>query len=105
MTIEAIMVWSLALYEAIGHSEAIMTLRPARWKADDLAYGARSRVKITASALKVEPSWNFTPWRSSKIHFVGSAGSWYHLVAKPGISLAGSVADERSHITNGSYIV
>jgi len=52
-----------------------MTLRPTRSKAGDLSSRARSRVKITASALKVEPSWNFTPWRSSKIHFVGSAGS------------------------------
>ena len=62
-------------------------------------------LKITASALKSDPSWNFTPWRSSKIHFVGSAGSWYHLVASPGTSLAGAVADDRSQATSGSYSV
>ena len=62
----------------------------ARSNDGDLSSSARSRVKITSSALKVEPSMEFTPWRSSKIHFVGSAGSWYHLVARPGTSLAGS---------------
>ena len=77
-------------------------LQPVRSKKGDFSSSARSRVKITASALKVDPSWNFTPWRSSKIHFVGSAGSWYHLVARPGISFAGSVAEERSHMISGS---
>ena len=67
--------------------------RPMRSNASDLSFNARSRLKITASALKSEPSWNLTPWRSSKIHFVGSAGSWDHLVASPGTNLAGSVAE------------
>jgi hypothetical protein len=37
--------------------------------------GCASRKKITSSAVNGEPSWNFTPWRSLNIHFVGSGFS------------------------------
>jgi hypothetical protein len=40
----------------------------------------------TSSALKVEPSWNFTPWRSLKRHFSGETCS--HDKARPGTKLS-----------------
>jgi hypothetical protein len=43
---------------------------------------ARLNVKMTSSAVKGVPSWNFTPWRSSKRHTVGL--DWLHLVASAG---------------------
>lgn len=37
-----------------------------------------SRFQITASALKSEPSWNFTPRRSLNTHLDWSSGeTWY----------------------------
>ena len=51
----------------------------------------------TASALKLEPSWNLTPGRSLNTHFVLSASSTFHSVATPGISTEASFAFERSH--------
>jgi len=44
--------------------------------------------KITASALKVEPSWNFTPRRNSKIHFRRVGRVLIPLGGEPGTSLA-----------------
>ena len=46
----------------------------------------RFHVKITSSAVKGEPSWNFTPLRSLKIHLVGSGFS--QLSASSGVSFS-----------------
>ena len=57
---------------------------------------------MTLSAEKAEPSWNLTPWRRSKRHFLPSAGSWVQAVARPGMISAGRSARERSQFTSGS---
>ncbi|MNS92240.1 hypothetical protein D3C72_1263690 [compost metagenome] len=60
--------------------------------------------QTTASALKAEPSWNFTPGRSLKVHLVLSAASTFHSVARSGISRLGPLLLERSHCVRPSYI-
>src|SRR3954463_16182453 len=50
-----------------------------------------------ASASNAEPSWNFTSFLSVKIHVVGSFGSCFQLVARPGRIVAGTSAFVRSH--------
>ena len=55
-----------------------------------------STFHTTASALNAEPSWNFTPGRSLKIHLVLSASSTFHSVARPGITTLALSAEERS---------
>src|SRR5512145_2124550 len=64
-----------------------------------------STFQTTASALKGEPSWNLTPGRSLKVHFVLSASSTFHSVESPGIITLGLSADDRSHIVSASYMV
>jgi hypothetical protein len=64
-----------------------------------------STFHTTASASKSEPSWNFTPERSLKIHLVWSEGETAHSVATPGITTLALSADERSHVVRPSYIV
>ena len=63
-----------------------------------------SRFQITASAVKSEPSWNFTPSRSLKIHLVlpGSPSSRPQLAASPGTSPDGFVALDRSQLISAS---
>ncbi len=57
---------------------------------------------MTASAPNAEPSWNFTPLRSLKVHFFGSEASAFHSVASPGTSLPGRSALFASQAINGS---
>ena len=64
-----------------------------------------STFHTTASALNGEPSWNFTPGRSLKIHLVLSASSTSHSVARPGMTTLGLSADDRSQAVSPSYIV
>ena len=64
-----------------------------------------STFHTTASASNSEPSWNFTPGRSLKIHLVWSLGDTAHSVATPGITTLALSADERSHVVSPSYIV
>ncbi|MNQ86711.1 hypothetical protein D3C85_1019110 [compost metagenome] len=58
----------------------------------------------TASALKSDPSWNFTPGRSLKTHLVLSAASTSHDTARSGISTLAPSVLERSHCVRPSYI-
>ena len=60
--------------------------------------------QTTASALKADPSWNFTPGRSLKVHLVRSLASTAHEVARPGISTLASSFLERSQWVSASYI-
>ena len=46
---------------------------------------SRSKFQSTASASKSEPSWNFTPLRSLKVHLVLSASFTSQLSASPGM--------------------
>src|SRR5688572_28569913 len=64
-----------------------------------------STFHTTASALKSEPSWNFTPGRSLNTHFVFSVGDTAHSVARPGMMTLALSADERSQRVSPSYIV
>jgi hypothetical protein len=56
----------------------------------------------TASAVKGEPSWKTTPGRSLNVHFVLSAASAAHSVARPGISTEGASAFDRSQWVSAS---
>ncbi len=51
----------------------------------DFSLNSRSMLKTTASALKSVPSWNFTPFLSLKVHFVGSPLFTSQLSARPGM--------------------
>ena len=64
-----------------------------------------STFQTTASASNAEPSWNFTPGRSLKIHLVLSSGATLHSVATPGITTLALSADERSQVVSPSYMV
>ncbi|MNV49139.1 hypothetical protein D3C71_1410820 [compost metagenome] len=60
--------------------------------------------QTTASALKSDPSWNFTPGRSLNTHLVLSAASTSHDTARSGISTLGPSFLDRSHCVRPSYI-
>src|SRR5262245_12952045 len=61
-----------------------------------------SQFHRNASALKVLPSWNFTPWRNLKVHLVGSSLLISHDSASPGTK-AGRVSPcDRSQRTSPS---
>ena len=64
-----------------------------------------SKFQTTASASNAEPSWNVTPSRSFRVHFLRSAGSASQLVARPGTSLPGRSATSISQAISGSYRV
>ena len=54
-----------------------------------------------AAALRSEPSWNLTPWRSLNTHLVLSASETFHSVAA-GTSTLGLSAEERSQWVSAS---
>ena len=58
--------------------------------------------QTTASALNAEPSWNLTPGRSLKTHFVLSLASTAPDVATPGMRTLGASALDRSHCVSES---
>ncbi len=68
----------------------------------DLSDKTLSKFQITASALKAEPSWNFTPSRRLKIHFFRSVSSTFQDVANPGTSLPGRSLTFASQAISGS---
>ena len=53
--------------------------------------------QITASALKSEPSWNFTSWRRLKVQRFLSVASTFQEVARPGVRAEALSAEDRSH--------
>ena len=56
-----------------------------------------SRFHTTDVASKALPSWNLTFGRSLKVHLVLSFGSTLQAVARPGTSVEGLSAWDRSH--------
>ncbi len=84
---------SAALRPSGDRSDGDLSFEGAVEGEDHLVSGERSRHR-----------WNFTPWRSSKIHFVGSAGVLVPLGGQARHQPARrAAADDRSHATSGSY--
>ena len=59
----------------------------------------RRKFQITASALKSEPSWNFTPSRTVQIQRFGLVSSACHAVNSPGVTSASSSVWVKSQFT------
>ena len=63
---------------------------------------SRSKFHSTASASKSEPSWNLTPLRRWKVHFVLSSGFTSQLSASPGMRPEALSAELMSQLMRAS---
>src|SRR5580658_5515938 len=68
----------------------------------DLSSYIRRKFQITASALKSDPSWNFTPSRTVQIQRVGLVSSACHAVNNPGVISANLSVWVKSQFTTES---